>query len=144
VYVAIPDSALVLAIDPAAKTFVRIPVGAFPIAVAVNPVTNRVYALDQNSEDVDVIDGATQSVIATVPMFAIVTGIGVDAVNNRIYVGSSSVNALLVIDGNTNVSQHEVSLGPFGDEVDGVVFDAGNKKVWTVNLLSASVSRVEF
>ena len=144
VYVAIPDSDLVVAVDPVAKTFVRIPVGSFPIAVAVNPVTNRIYALDQSSEDVAVIDAATQSVIATVPMFAFVTGIGVDAVNNRVYVGVNTTNSLLVIEGNTNTFQHSVFLGPFGDEVDGVVFDAGNKKVWTVNLFSASVSRVEY
>jgi YVTN family beta-propeller protein len=144
VYVAIPDSDMVLAVDPVAKTFVRIPVGSFPIAVAVDPVTNRIYALDQNSEDVAVIDGASQSVITTVPLFAIVTGIGVDPVNNRIYVGVSSVNELLVIDGNTNTFQNTVFLGPFGDEVFGVVFDAGNKKVWTANYSSASVSRVEY
>jgi YVTN family beta-propeller protein len=144
VYVAIPDSNMVLAVDPVAKTFVRITVGNFPITVAVNPVTNRIYVLDQSSEDVAVINGATQSVITNVPMFAIVTGLGVDPVNNRIYVGASSVNALLVIDGNTNIFQYQVSLGQFGDEVFGIAFDVGNKKVWTTNYFSASVSRVEY
>jgi len=33
--------------------------GAGPVAVAVNPVTNKIYVANQNSDNVTVIDGAT-------------------------------------------------------------------------------------
>jgi YVTN family beta-propeller protein len=144
VYVAVPDSNLVLAVNPTTKTFTRIAVGTTPFAVAVNPVTNRVYSVNQGSSDVSVIDGATQSVITTISTGFFQTGIGVDPVDNRIYIGVSSIDEILVIDGNTETFVNSVILGFFGDEVFGIGFDAGNKKLWTVNYSSGSVSRVEY
>ncbi|HET9708689.1 MAG TPA: invasin domain 3-containing protein [Gemmatimonadales bacterium] len=144
VYVAVPDSNLVLAVDPVAKTFTRIAVGTTPFAVAVNPVTNRIYTVNQGSANISVIDGASQTVITTISTGFFQTGIGVDPATNRIYVGVSSIDELLVIDGNTNTFLNSVVLGFFSDEIFGIGFDAGNKKVWTANYSSASVSRVEY
>jgi YVTN family beta-propeller protein len=144
VYVAVPDSNLVLAVNPTTKTFTRIAVGTTPFAVAVNPVTNRIYSVNQGSFDVSVIDGATQSVITTISTGFSQTGISVDPVNNRVYVGVNGINEILVIDGNTETFLNSVVLGFLGDEVFGIGFDAGNKKLWTANYSSASVSRVEY
>jgi YVTN family beta-propeller protein len=144
VYVAIPDSNFVVAVDPVAKTFTRIPVGTFPIAVAVNPVTNRVYVVNQSSNDVTVINGATQTVITTVLTFYNEASLAVDAVNNKVFVGVANLQYLLVIDGQTNVFQSIISMGPFGDTEFGVAFDAGNKKVWSAGYSSSSVTRLRF
>src|SRR3954471_19670343 len=38
-----------------------IPAGTEPRAVAVNPVTNRIYVVNEFSNDVTVIDGATRA-----------------------------------------------------------------------------------
>jgi YVTN family beta-propeller protein len=40
-------------------------VGASPIAIAVNPVTNMVYVANFDGNTVSVIDGTTNTVVAT-------------------------------------------------------------------------------
>ncbi|HTH64466.1 MAG TPA: invasin domain 3-containing protein [Gemmatimonadales bacterium] len=144
VYVAIPDSNFVVAVDPVAKTFSRIPVGSFPIAVAVNPLTNRVYVVNQSSNDVSVINGSTQTVITTVTTFYNEASLAVDAVNNKVYVGVSGLSYLLVIDGQTDVFQSVLSLSPFSNTEFGVAFDAGNKKVWSADYSTSTVTRLKF
>ncbi len=42
-----------------------IPAGSLPFAVAVNPVTNQIYVANHNSNNVTVIDGATNTVCNT-------------------------------------------------------------------------------
>jgi hypothetical protein len=88
-------------IDAASQTAVSFaPAGhaSWPRAIAVNTVTNKIYAAFNG--EVVVIDGATNA-MTFVPT---VTGIGI-AINpntNRIYVASAQ-GALAVIDGATNV-----------------------------------------
>lgn len=145
VYVAIPDSDLVVAVDPVAKTFVRIPVGSNPVTVTVNPVTNRVYVVNQGSFNVSVIDGATQSVITTVYFgYNLAGGIAVDVASNRIYVGVSGVPYLLVMDGQANLFETIVTVGTFSDTEFGVTFDAVNKKVWSANYSTNTATRLKY
>ena len=70
-------------------------VGSPPAAVAVNPVTNRIYVANAGG-NMTVIDGATDTSIATVTGAGF--GIAVNSVTNKIYSGST------VIDGATNTS----------------------------------------
>ena len=46
-------------IDGATNSTARVAPGLSPVAVAVNPVTNKIYVANSNSNDVTVIDGAT-------------------------------------------------------------------------------------
>src|SRR6266540_3965632 len=59
-----------------------IPVGDSPNAVAVNPVTNRIYVANEQPDGptgtVSVIDGATNTVIATIPIGTFAGGIAVN------------------------------------------------------------------
>src|ERR1022692_2798010 len=56
-----------------------------PVSVAVNPVTNQIYVANQNSNNVTVIDGATNNTttlgVGTTPF-----GVAVNPVTNKIYV----------------------------------------------------------
>ncbi len=61
-------------------------VGVQPLAVAVNPVTNRVYVANSYSNSVTVIDGATNAVTATVPLGTYPNAVAVNPVTNKIYV----------------------------------------------------------
>src|SRR5258706_10333808 len=45
-----------------------IPVGTNPFGVGVNPVTNTIFVAKINSNTVSVIDGATNTVTATIPV----------------------------------------------------------------------------
>src|SRR5688572_3332970 len=54
-----------------------VPTKGSPSGVAVNPVTNRVYAANRLRASLTVIDGATNTVIATVPAGSAPQGVAV-------------------------------------------------------------------
>ena len=151
VYVAIPDSNLVVAVDPVARTIVRrIPVGNQPFAVAVNPVTNRVYVIDQLFSgqfpfSLYVIDAAAGAVVDSVPEFYQMGSVAVDVVNNRVYVGARVNSYLLVFDGATDTFAGLLNVGTgFFDSEFGVAVDAGDGHVFTANYSSSGISRLRF
>src|SRR5260370_40234046 len=76
-------------------------VGATPVAVAVNPVTNQIYVTNNTSNDVTVIDGATNTttrVAAGTQPF----GVAVNPVTNKIYVANKVSNNVTGSGGATN------------------------------------------
>lgn len=65
------------------------------MVTAVDPVRNRLYASDQKTNHIQVIDGTTNGVLATFP------GSGFAAVNptaNRVYVADNLSHSVLVVD----------------------------------------------
>ncbi|HZP23895.1 MAG TPA: YncE family protein [Terriglobales bacterium] len=92
--------------------------GTYPVAVAVNAVTNKVYVANQNSSNVTVIDGATNNT-ATVLTGAGPMALAVNPVTNKIYVVCGG--GVTVIDGATNrTSSVSTGLGPFAVAVNAV------------------------
>jgi len=86
-----------------ARTTTRIRVGRYPSFVSVNSATNFIYVSNE-SGTVTVIDGATNTVTASISVGGFAQGIAVNPASNQIYVAlfaglSSTVS---VIDGNTN------------------------------------------
>ena len=79
-----------------------VPVGEQPLAVALNPVTNKIYVGNSVSNNVTVIDGATNSTTTvTDPNASFPIAVAVNSVTNKIYV--KNVNfTVTVIDGLTN------------------------------------------
>jgi YVTN family beta-propeller protein len=147
VYVAIPDSDLVVAVDPVSHTIAaRIPVGTTPQSLALNPVTQKIYVVDAGSEEVSVIAATTQTVVATIPFYYSLGGITVDAVHNRVYVGVSNQPYALLVDGATDTWQTVLPTGnpSFFDEVLGLSYDAANGKVFTANYSSSSVTILKY
>ena len=75
--------------------------GTEPFAMAVNPVTNKVYVANQDSDNVTVIDGATNhttTVAAGIEPYAV----AVNPVTNKAYVANKGSNNVTVIDGDTS------------------------------------------
>lgn len=70
-----------------------------PTMVAVNPYTNKIYVADHGSwNEVTVIDGATNTVIATLTVGTNPDdGIVIDTATNQVYVTKGSSNTLSVI-----------------------------------------------
>jgi len=92
-----------------AQTLVTdIPVSGYPDGIAVNPGTNRIYVAvtppNNGTPEVNVIDGASNTVIDTIstPKGAWLTAVNI--ATNRVYAAGcvSDVCALTVIDGNTD------------------------------------------
>ena len=106
----------VMVIDCSTNTVIEtITVGVYPIAIAVNPQTNKIYVVNGQSNSVSVIDGSTNSVIKTLAWdgdrteFANVNQIGnkpeyvaVNPKTNRIYVVNNWYGTISVIDGSTD------------------------------------------
>ncbi len=77
--------------------------GKNPFALALNPVTNRIYvANDANGANatVDVINGSTDTIVASIRLGNTPSALAVNPVTNKIYVANGSV--LTVIDGASN------------------------------------------
>src|SRR5437870_7225599 len=55
-------------IDGATEAVSMVPTGTNPGAVALNPTTNKIYVANQFSNTISVVDGATNTVTATIPV----------------------------------------------------------------------------
>jgi YVTN family beta-propeller protein len=79
----------------------QVPVGVSPQAIAVNPVTNKIYVANTGSSTVTVIDGATGN-----PTFLGVgegpVAVAINTATNKIYVADSGGVEVDVINGATN------------------------------------------
>lgn len=67
----------------------RIPIGsggANPVDVAVNPVTNTLYVLNQSSATISIIDGATGKLLGSIPIIDRISLIEIIPETNSIYV----------------------------------------------------------
>lgn len=89
-------------------------VGFRPRAVALNPVTRRLYVinLDPRSYTVTVLDADTLEHVATVPVGQGPGAVAVDPVRNRIYVSNWFGRRVQVIDGATHTLLAHIDTGP--------------------------------
>jgi YVTN family beta-propeller protein len=78
-------------------TATTVTAGTYPWAVAVNPVTNKIYVANYNSNNVTMIDGATNAK-TTVPVGSTPQAVAVNPVTNKIYVANRGTNNVTVID----------------------------------------------
>ena len=116
-----------------------VPVGSVPRNVGVNDKTNRAYVANEGSGTVSVIDGSTNTVVATVPVVASLPfGVGVNDKTNRAYVANFGSGTVSVIDGSTNtvVATVLVGSGPVGVGVN----DKTNR-AYVANEVSESLSQ---
>jgi YVTN family beta-propeller protein len=72
-------------------------------AIAVNPITNRLYALGV-SDKLYVLDGATDTTLATIPTPSVSAFdiIAINPITNKIYFNLANVNKVAILDGITN------------------------------------------
>jgi YVTN family beta-propeller protein len=91
-----------LSLTTHAQTVVATIATPAPSAMAVNPVTNKIYVTSVLSNNiVTVIDGATNNT-TTVAVGNIPQAVAVNSVTNQIYVANTYSNNVTVIDGATN------------------------------------------
>jgi YVTN family beta-propeller protein len=111
---------ITLSVATNAQTVVAtVPAGSAPFSVAVNPVTNKTYVANVDSNNVTVIDGATLST-STVAVGNTPSPLVVNSVTNKIYVVNSCGNdpqcgsggTVTVIDG-VSLSTTSVPVGQY-------------------------------
>lgn len=114
------------------------PLVSSPAAIAINPVTNKVYAASDIGNNVTIING-TNSVDATVPAGTNPRAIAVNPVTNKIYVTNSGSNSVTVIDGATNGAT-DVAVGTAPDTI---AVNPLTNKVYVLNSGSGNISVID-
>ena len=108
---------IMLVAQPALADIPQPPVaaGSSPLAVAVNPVTNKIYVANEDSDNVTVIDGSdnsTSTVAAGTSPYAVV----VNPVTNKIYVANHfSDNVTAITPARTEANPLTTAITPFSD-----------------------------
>lgn len=87
------------------------PVGESPLGITVTPDGSKVYVTNSGSNNVSVIDTATNIVTATVPVGNDPVGVAVTPEGTRIYIANSGSNSVSVIDTITNTVTATVDVG---------------------------------
>jgi YVTN family beta-propeller protein len=90
-------------IDGASNAAATVAAGSQPVAVAVNPVTNKAYVANNGSGNVTVIDGASNTT-TTVAAGINPRTVAIDPATNKIYVANNGSGNVTVIDGASNAT----------------------------------------
>src|ERR1700685_2625878 len=80
-----------------------VPVGSTPVAVAVNPVTHKVYVVNHGSNSVTIMDGVTRAT-STVSVEDRPEAVAVNPVTHKIYVVNHGSNSVTIMDGVTRAT----------------------------------------
>ncbi|MDD3167834.1 MAG: S-layer homology domain-containing protein [Eubacteriales bacterium] len=88
--------------------------GNGPTALAVNPVTNKIYAVNKDDSNVTVIDG-DDNTIQTVPVGSMPNAAAVNPAANKVYVANVMGQSITVIDGETNTPE-TIDVGMYVNE----------------------------
>jgi YVTN family beta-propeller protein len=82
-----------------------------PNAIAVNPKTDSVYAVNSTDDTVTIMNGSANS-STTVKVGSEPVAIAINPATNKIYVGNSASGTVSVLDGATDAVTATVSVGP--------------------------------
>ncbi|TAF99839.1 MAG: hypothetical protein EAZ43_15085, partial [Betaproteobacteria bacterium] len=125
-------------IDGVTNTTTTVTAGTNPNAIAVNPVTNKVYVANLNSNDVTVIDGTTNAT-TTVTAGTLPYAIAVNPVTNKVYVANFGSNNVTVIDGATNTTTTVAA----GTSPVAIAVNPVTNKVYVANQISNNVTVID-
>jgi len=126
---------------PAQTLIASVPVGSTPVALAINTTTNEIFAVNQDSNNVTVIDGLTNGTAAVVPVGQSPSAVAVNPLTNKIYVVNQGGNAAVtVIDGVTYSTAPVVTGGttPLAIAVNPVT-----NRIYVVNQNSNNVTVID-
>lgn len=71
-------------------------------AMAINPVTNKIYIANADSNTVSVLDGLSNCLLSNIPVGVQPRGLAVNPVNNLVYVANMLSGTVSVINGTTD------------------------------------------
>lgn len=120
----------------AESVIANIPVGGKPKAVAVNPVTNKIYVVIQGDQGkVAVIDGANNTT-TMVDVGVNPTDIAINMRTNQIYVVNRGSNNVTVINGTDN----KTDTVQVGKDPAAVVVNSISNKIYVANSTSNNIT----
>ena len=117
-----------------------IQVDSYPVGIAANPNTGKIYVANEFSNTVSIIDETTDKIQATIKVGSFPYGIDVNPLNNRVYVANRGSNTISVIDGSTNLKMADVHVG--NSPID-VAVNPSSSLVYVTNIESGTVSIID-
>jgi len=109
-----------------------------PVGVAYDPSNGYIYVTNFGSGTVSVINGATNTVIATIPVGSEPEGVAYDPSNGYIYVADYYSNTVSVINGTTVIANITVGSWP-----EGIAYDSSNGYIYVADSGSGTVSVID-
>jgi YVTN family beta-propeller protein len=115
-----------------------ISVGASPSGMAFDQNNSEVYVADSGSNQLSIIDGATNSLLRNVALGAGSSpwGVTYDSSNSFVYITEPNTNSISVLDTTTNAAVAQIYVGP---EPLGTAFFAPNNSVYVASGSSSNV-----
>lgn len=129
------------AIDGATLTAQTVTVGSSPIYPVPNPVTGRVYVANSGQGTVSVVNGADNTLIATIANTGPAHQGAVDTANNEIWMNDSSGHRALVISGTDNTIITSVATSQLGPH--GLGFNPVTGRIYTTNVEGNTVTVID-
>ena len=138
------ESGTVSVIDTATpKVTVTVPVGRFPVGVALNPSGSLVFVANNGDGSVSVIDAPTNTVTATIGVGASPYGIAVDPTGTTAYVANFGDGTVSVIDVAKNALNATTPTVTVGSGPAGVVFHPARPLAYVTNFGDGTVSLID-
>ncbi len=139
VYVSTEDSDVIDIFDSKSRTQRCLSTGRTNGVLALNPVTNFLYAVSRSDAKVTVIDTIGETAVATVDVGMEARHIAVNSISNKIYVSNTDDNTVSVIDGNDHSVTH-VAAGMFPIAI---AVNPVSNKAYVVNIGSNTVTVID-
>ncbi len=117
---------------------ISIPGDGFWDYLTTDPGTGRVFV--SHGTEVDVVDGKKGEVVGTITGLKLVHGIALAPEFNRGFISDGAANQIVIFDLKTLAKTGEV---PAGMNPDGIIYDAGSKRVFAFNGRSANATAVD-
>ena len=139
-YLAHTMTADVMSLDERTEATVAIPVGQIPCALALNPITHMLYAVNYGDQTLSVIDTLKAKVVKVIAVGDHPQAVAVDSVRNRVYVANVHGDSVTGIDGVNNAI-----LGTYqaGEHPYALAVDEGSGQVYAAIYGSKASVRVE-
>jgi len=128
-YMAYTTTADVVSLDEKTQATATIPVGQIPCALAFNPVTHMLYAVNYGDQTLSVVDTVKAKVVSVIAVGDHPQAVAVDTKRNRVYVANVHGNSVTVVDGvkNAVLGTYQADEQPYAltiDENTGQVYAA--------------------
>ena len=126
--------------SPPSSSTSGIDVNTFPVGIAVNPNTKKVYVANEYSNTVSVLDTETDKVKSSIKVGVFPYGIDINPLNNRVYVTNRGSNTVSVIDGSINSKLADIAVGK---SPVGVVVNPSANWIYVTNLNDGTISVID-
>ncbi len=114
---------------------------ALAVICASSPHAAPFAYITNDSNNVSVVDTATNTVIATIPVGNSPVGVAVDPAGRRVYVANSSDNNVSVINIKTKKVRRTI---PVGTDPEGIAVNPAGTRIYVTNNQDSSVSVIGF